>query len=352
MLSSRNKLVVSCTFAIAAGCSSHRDYADAAPSAHATRQNDAPSAADVKDLFRLVNGEVPLSVRHNTPWELIHAAIGLGLDTDVAEGNGGMIRLSEYFSRGTYLAESIWDARGRRLHARRSSYSREAEYHANQFLAYFAMLDVPLDFPLHAGDRVLAVSDLLETARVECDPHGTNAYTLLALAAYGSFDDGWQNEFGQACSVKDLLASEIAVPERTRLACGGTHSLYAIAFTADKFRDELGREPALRHDVAAVLQSEIARCRESQGADGSLKPNLIGVDDKDSTEWRVYATGHSLEWLLLAISDTEAESAMVHRAAAYLVGAIRNQGAGSFSASPLYHALHALRAFASREAEL
>jgi hypothetical protein len=279
---------------------------------------------------------------------LIHAAIGLGINTDAAEGNGsGMIQLSEYFSRGTYLGDTIWDQRGGRLHARRSSYSREAEYHTNQFLAYFAMLAVPLDFPLHGGDRLFAVRDLVDTARIECDPKGTNAYTLLALAAYGNFDDVWHNEFGRACSVKDLLCSEIAVPDRTRLACGGAHSLYAIAFTANRFRDELRGNAVLQDEVMRVLQAEFARCKALQDADGSLKPSVLGMTDKDSPESRVYATGHSLEWLLLADWNTEANSEVVHRAASYLVGVINNQGATSFSASPLYHALHALRVYAS-----
>src|SRR5262249_2940903 len=171
-----------------------------------------------------------LSTARHTPWEIVHAGLGLGMGAELRDpATGQDLRILDYFRRGgPYLSDSIYEARGDDLQMCKSKFPSELERHPNQFLAYFAQENVPLDTRLTVGDRELPLAAMVAAAKKNFHPADEVTFTLIALAVYSdSAEEQWQNRFGQRYSVTDLVALELKADPK-RLACGGAHSLFGL----------------------------------------------------------------------------------------------------------------------------
>lgn len=312
---------------------------------------------DLRDWVNRVLGvareTMVLTTHRHTPWELMHAALGLGPDTPVLdERNGQRITLREYFRRGgPYFSESIYVVYGNDVQMRKSRHRSEIERHPNQFLAKFAQFEFPPEMTIESDAGTFTIADMVETAKRNFDPAAETSWTLIALAAYGTLDDAWADRYGQFTTSRDVLAHELEVTPGELLACGGAHRLFALAFASSRWKtndDELLRK------VEVQLAESLAAIRAAQQSDGSFPASLLDERTRSSVrlapdEATILRTGHHLEWVLVALPDEDLHAPWVRRAVRYLGERVIERDSVPPSGS-WCHALHALRLYRERTA--
>ncbi len=294
--------------------------------------------------------ETRISTAQHTPWELLHAGIGIGPQGSLQDGPA-VLSIVEYFKNGgPYLSQSIYERRHGGVAVRHSQNRSELERHPNQFLAYFGMMGLPLDMPIAVSSPSDAtIKDLLDTACLQFDPTDEITFTLIAAAIYLPDDAMWTDDHGRSWTLKDLIALELAA-DSEMLACGGSHSSYALTLALQKLRGEL--PISLELELADRLQAKVTEIQKSQLIDGSFPAAVIGISDDLSSQYndrssKIYSTGHSLEWILIYLENSELQQDWVKRAISF----IASQDPSSerrINAGTWFHALHALRMYQER----
>jgi len=289
------------------------------------------------------------AARH-TPWELTHAAIGLGMGSPMLDLDGkNRISLEQYFFDDSHhFGSPIFKLEGSDLTIRLAAFVGEMEGHDCQFLAYFALTGVALDTVIRLSGRNFEVSDLVEAAKRRFHPEAYKdvAYVLIAMSHYLSLKERWTNVYGKEMSIETLL--NLAVEQDDRVgACGGTHRLFGLALALRRFEGEFVPSVSPWKEATAVLKSQLVRLRSGRDSDGSIRPSVIHMRDSDRWQDRLYSTGHSMEWAAVYLSDGELQADWVQNAVKYLIRTL-NSNRGADATGSRYHALHALRLYRQR----
>ena len=89
--------------------------------------------------------------------------------------------------------------------------------------------------------------------------------------------------------------------------------------------------------------------RQYQNPDGTFSTAYFrGWGDAADPQLRVSTTGHTLEWLALALADDELRQPWVRNAAGALADALDRLRNEPIDAGPLYHACHGLLIYRTR----
>lgn len=284
------------------------------------------------------------SDRH-TPWELVHAALGLGAAAKITDSAANRITLLAYFANsGPSFGESIYRIADGMVSVRKSGLRRDCERHPNQFLAYFSQLGLDDSTSLLTDGGVRTIRDLVSTAEATFDPLDETTFTLVALSSYCKWDDEWLSASGKYCTLKDVLVAEMAKPLE-KAACRGAHTLYGYVCVATKFSSELRQFPELAAELRGRIEQQRTTAKTTQQPDGSLLlyagTPFQGNQERQERE-KLFSTGHALEWILLGTSDPIGEG-WICDAIRYLARAVQLKSGSDVPASTWYHAVHALR---------
>ncbi len=164
------------------------------------------------------------------------------------------------------------------------------EDHTNQYLHALSVAGVSLDTPIVQLDESwFTVGDLLRNSMQEARSEADHSWTVSAYAYYLELDATWKNKFGEELSFLRLSRELVAEDSHT---CGGTHRLFALARTNALHGDSSGFPDKLRNRIRSALAEEAERLRTS--------PETTDEDQQD-----IVFTGHTLEWLSVALSSNE-----------------------------------------------
>jgi len=318
-----------------------------------TRSAKVPGMRDllseVEKALKTVN-DGHLSTRRNTPWEILHAGIGLGLATRINDPDKDRtISVEQYFARGgPYADRSIYIMIGRDIGTRKSTQASELEWYPNQFLAYFAQMGLPKGFVLRCKDKEFTIADMVASAQRSYSPHEDNTFTIIAFACYLRPGSKWVDQCGQWHSIEELVECAIRYDAKT-LTCGGCHYRSALALA---LRRQAVANPncEIWAKVDQILEEAEEHARHLQNQDGSFPESLGGATERTRTEEeknkaRIQSTGHVLEWLFNYLREDEIQAEWVVRAVSFLA---RGLEVNPFDLPPTaarYHAAHALRMF-------
>jgi hypothetical protein len=214
--------------------------------------------------------------------------------------------------------------------------------HVDQFLMAFADAGVKLDSPIVAeGGREFTVADMLAASKRNFRATQELAWTLVAMSTYVPAGASWTNASGETFDVERLTALAIARDPRMETE-GGPHHLYAVAYALR----ERGSEGGVWADARAYLQKYAMTTRDWQQEDGAFSSRMLRGDAAPrDPKTLVSTTGHSLEWLALALPADELKTAWVRRAVLRLCTVMAEHPTGTFSDGGLYHAAHGLRLY-------
>ena len=143
----------------------------------------------------------------------------------------------------------------------------------------------------------------------------------MALSTYLPLDATWPATDGKEWNIPKMVEMEVA-QNLAESSCGGTHRLYGLATALNRYRKEHeGIElsgPWLKADQK--IKKSIEAARRNQQPDGSFSTNFFERPATDANiEKRIHATGHTLEFIVLAGTDSQVSEPWVTRAAAQLV---------------------------------
>lgn len=316
------------------------------PDEHERLQPLTPQQTALRDRVRRVLGFYytrPLNSRDHNPWEMMHAIIAFGVETEIRRGgpNGAPINAVSYLcGNGTCHGHSLLFMDGNRINARKGPY---VQGHYAQLMAILAQSRVPLNYPLYLGEKRFTLGDLIETEKWNCDENMELTFKLIAFSHYCDTDMTWTNSRGEEWSLPRIIKAELAAPILSNAACGGTHRLTGFAYAvrnrkrqgkpiegewlrAQKYLDDYHRYTLALQNSDGSFSTEWFRRREA-------KPDL---------DRRLQTSGHILEWLVYSLPAEQLDHPQVVKAVNYLTSLLQNGTSRKWEIGPLGHALHAL----------
>jgi hypothetical protein len=222
--------------------------------------------------------------------------------------------------------------------------------HQDQFVAEMAQWGLPLDRKFRVNGKDYTFKDFINHSKMRARTTANQelGWTILILAQFFGTDLQWTNRAGENLKFEDLIRYELDQPMDTA-ACGGTHRLFGLTWSYYLHLRNGGKTVGVWKDVADTLEKHKNLARQYQNSDGSFSTNFFRErgDAKDAA-LRMNTTGHTLEWLALAMNDAELRQPWVENAVnslALMFFNVRNQ---EMDGGALYHATHGLILYYAR----
>lgn len=288
------------------------------------------------------------NTRENTPWEVMHAIIAYGVDTQLFKGGPTGDRVNAVgwmcFNNPCAGEKMLFVNRGK-VDARRGV---GVQGHAGQFLAILAQSHVKSDYPLLVSGKNFTLADLIEHEKETCVSGEELTFKLISLMHYLNSDETWTTRDGQEWSIQRLVREELRQPIRGA-ACGGTHRLMGFSYAVNK-RIQRG-EPIVGEFVRAqkFIQDYHRYTFSLQNPDGSFSTEwFTRRGNSPDIDRRLKTSGHILEWIAFSLSDEELRDPKMVKAVDYVAGLLLKNSNHTWEIGPLGHGLHSLSIYYSR----
>lgn len=319
----------------------------------------APAADDVGSLSPELREKVSRALaihagplvnsRDHNPWEVFHAVIGQGIDTQISRGGPGgepVTAVGWLCFNGRCGGDSLMTLEQGQIAARKGP---RVQGHHGQFLAILAQVHVMPDYPLEYDGRKFTVLDLVESEKLGCRARTELTFKLIGLTHYLGSDAAWKSDDGGDWSIARLIHEEIAQPILRTAPCGGTHRLMGLAYAIRKRKtQELPIDGEFQR-AEKYLNDYHAYAFHLQNADGSFSTSWFeGLGARPDVSRRLQTSGHILEWLAFSLPKDQLQDPRMVKAVEYLADIlIEGQGRG-WEIGPLGHALHSLQIYQER----
>ncbi|MEX2285560.1 MAG: hypothetical protein WD648_00645 [Planctomycetaceae bacterium] len=324
----------------------------------ATPSEGAPAApesvAAIDPLAKQVDEAIRVSSRRylnagtHTPWQIIHGVLALRQDYQLQLGDK-KVNAIEWVSDGPSFGGEQWFQKtqfGGRAHP--YSYNYAFEGHPNQFLAYMSMSHLPLEHTFKAGNDTITVGDMVRNAQAEVNTAEEQTWTLWALSHYLESDAEWQNRYGEPWSIERLVEIEARRQVQTA-ACGGTHSLFAISNARNVYFMTGKPLRGAWLEADQKIKRYVQETRYNQNSDGTFSTNYFrGRGFSNDFVTRIGTTGHTLEFLMLALPEPSLKEEWLRRAVAALCTDLIEHRKEPAECGALYHGLDALVIYRER----
>jgi len=132
-------------------------------------------------------------------------------------------------------------------------------------------------------------------------------------------------------------------------ACGGTHGLFALTIARDRYVKSHDTLSGAWLEADQRINQYIEIARSLQNSDGSFSDNHFeGPGYANHVVARLTSSGHTLEWLALALPNERLEEPWVRRGVDAVVRDLIDTRTRPIQCGPLYHSTHALILYRGR----
>ncbi|GAB5443296.1 MAG: hypothetical protein Fues2KO_36450 [Fuerstiella sp.] len=289
-----------------------------------------------------------LSTDQHTPWQMMHALLGLREDFQLLH-NGQPVSGLKWISEGQVFTNEHWFEKtqhGGRAHPYSVPYAFEG--HANQFLAILSMCGLGLDEEFGTADGTITMRDMINHAQMTLSEKDEPTWTLWALSRYLPPTATWRNAQGELWSIERLVQIQTAKPMRGA-PCGGTHGLFALAHARNVYLRQGKPLRGVWLMAERKIRQHIYTARMQQNSNGTLSSNFFRGRqyDRDFNK-RMASAGHILEFLMIALPQKELNQRWVRRAIEATARDLLNNRKAFVKCSPLYHSVNALNIYLDR----
>jgi hypothetical protein len=228
--------------------------------------------------------------------------------------------------------------------------SKSGQGHADQWLGYLSNCGFALSDPITTGGVNYTFEDYVRQIEWDVPQNAIKEYswTLMSLTAYRPTDYSWRASDGEIWSIEKLLQIELdqvdAAATNVQGPCGGTHRLFGIAIALKRHLAQGGELTGNWKTAQEEIDGAIELARTHQNADGSLSTNFFTGRTGISQDLgqNLHATGHTFEFLAIALPEDRLDEAWFNLAADALCEMFEECGA-------LYHAAHGLVVYRERK---
>lgn len=300
---------------------------------------------------RILNTEI------NAAWQIMHGVICYGRQLEVETPDRGRVSALDYAFSGGQIdgfelmlgSEPLPSTSRLGLKARLEPGSYTGQGHVDQWLAIFAMADLPLDTPVTVAGKTMTLLDWARQAQYDASQNVLDefSWTLIAMTHYFPDEPTWQSIDG-TLSWELLVEAELTY-DIDQSPCGGTHRLAGIT-RALRAKQRLGlADSAVWLQAQALVDQCLVRAKEQRSADGGLSSQYFsrpGVTADLSAE--LASSGHLFEFIALAAPDEELSAPWVELAALRLCEILDRTQRVELDCGGLYHALNGLKIYQQR----
>jgi len=346
------------------------DAKSVAPPAEPVRPTDpldrqVDAALDVTARRVLIAESADPRQRPHTPWQIGHGMLAFRRDY-VVRVRGEKVNAYEWLA-----TNPIYQARVKRgkdaettvekmnwfyltpYGARPQKFTGEPyefEGHPNQFLAFFALARIPLDFEFTIQGRKVTFGDMLNNAKMEVNDREEVTWDLWAFAYYFDPDTEWRNAKGEAWSMERLVSTTLKQFSPTKSPCGGCHALFALASARNAYvQTKSGKFTGAWTEAHVHLEKHIQMAKQMQNRDGSFSSNYFkGPGYASDPSKRISTTGHTLEFLMMAMRQDQLQEKWVRNAVSRLSNDLIQYQAEPLEVGGMYHAADALVLYRER----
>jgi hypothetical protein len=286
-----------------------------------------------------------LRLESHTCAEVLHAALAFGPAAKVfVTGNDNRVSLLEILERETI--EGLVVRQGSAISFRASRFPHDAESHRNQFLAYAAMMGVPKNAIIRCEGESFSIQAMLAASKSQLTLTHDHTYSIIAYVLYEPDQLEWRNEDGRRVDLRELIRAELGA-DRSKQACAGTHSLFALAAVRSQSRSgHAARLSEFDKPIDTVLTEALRTLQRDQETDGSFRMPVASDSGELHGRAEVLYTGHSLEWIAVYLDLKQLDVPWIKKALIYLCRITETESFKSRAGTAEFHALHALRIFA------
>lgn len=291
-----------------------------------------------------------LDAKVHTPWQIMHGMLALRQDYEIKR-DGKKINTLDWIQQGQSFNRQPWVEKtryGGRFHTYTKPYHFEG--HPNQFLAILTMSDLPAEFTFGSRQGPVSIQQMIEHAKMVVNDREEQTWTLWALSKYLPSDASWTNNKGEQWSIERLVQMQTHA-NFNKAACGGTHGLFALAH-ARKHHVEAGNElNGVWIEADQTIKKYINIARALQYSDGTFSCGYFAYKDykKDFAE-RLSPTGHTLEFLMMAVADEDLQKDWIRKGVEAVADDLIDNRRRAVDCGPLYHALDGLVLYLERTA--
>lgn len=336
------------------------------PSDPARSEKDA-SAADLPNDEQFCNlidevldftlSERRLRTDVHAAWQILHGVLAYGLDYQVVD-QGKPVGALDWALNGAAMTGWTMRKGSVGLKAVLEAGSRTGQGHEDQWLAVIAQSGLPTDHPITVGTNHYTIGDLVQQSKYDVYDGKECAWTTIGLSAYVPVQAEWKARDGSLWSLARIMAMEAAAdrsPDEAQRqisesACGGSHRLIGMTMALARYRAALAKEGQDPAELTGpwLAADERIRWAVNTARMFQLPSGAFSVDyfQRSSTSSDLVAhlgsTGHTLEFLSLALDKEELAEPWVARGALHLCEVFQNTRDLDLECGALYHAAHAL----------
>ncbi|QDT64843.1 hypothetical protein [Calycomorphotria hydatis] len=306
-----------------------------------------PFTKNLNDAIDITSRRI-LSADTHTPWQIGHGVLALRHDYEVRV-NGEKVNAIDWISHNPTYDGEPWfylTRYGARTHPFSVPYAFEG--HPNQFLAFLALSKLPKDHKFYISGRTVTLQDFINNAKMSIDEREETTWTLWFFAYYVDLDDRWFSAQRKAWNIERMVQVEMREPV-TKKACGGNHSLFAIASARNAYLQKGQRLYGTWLQAHYYLNRHIELARRLQNNDGTFSSNYYkGRGFTRDPSKRVSTSGHTLEFLMMAVPEEQLQQEWIRNAVSAVSKDLLEHKYTPLEVGGMYHALHSLIIYRER----
>jgi hypothetical protein len=323
-----------------------------------SRRTNAPLATRIDAALERERTQRLLSSTTNAAWQIMHGVISYGGELPLETPDRGVVGALDYAFHGGLIngfelglgSTPLPSTQRTGVTARLEPGSYVGQGHPDQWLAIFAMANVPLETEVMVGDTRRTLLDWGRQAQADVVNNLLNEYswTLIALTHYFPSESQWATADGTTVSWEALVEAELTNDINTS-ACGGTHRLSGIvrALAAHK---QLGLpDSPIWQEARQVVDRAIDNARVNRSRDGSLSSSYFVKPSRSADVGaELSSAGHIFEFLALALPREELAEPWIELAGHRLCDLLDATQGVELDCGALYHALNGLKLYRQR----
>jgi hypothetical protein len=228
--------------------------------------------------------------------------------------------------------------------------SKTGQGHPDQWLAILAQCGLEPTQPIRARNRTYTMEDFVRQVQwdIPRNPVREYSWTLIGLTTYLPTTTTWEATDGEMWSIERLVQVELE-QDLASSACGGTHRLIGMTMALNRHLEAGNPLEGVWAQASERIAESIETARMFQNPDGSFSSNYFQRPGRTADLAQdLGVTGHTLEFLVLAMTEDQLKEPWVRRAVAHLCRLFHKTREVPLECGALYHAAHGLALYRER----
>lgn len=290
-----------------------------------------------------------MDTKEQGAWQILHGVLAYGRALRIRH-EGELVPAVDVISNGGMINGFLLRPGDHGLDSVVQAGSTQGQGHDDQWLAELSQGGMDLDYPIRWGEKTYTLRDMLTQSQWDVRDGAEASWTLMGLVNFLPIDSEWEAGDGTKWNFPRLVEME-ANFDVNESACGGTHRLVGLCLAVNAY---LAQNPDAKltgpwAKADAKVQQAIGLAKEYQQRDGAFSANYFArpAETADIVE-RIGTTGHTLEFLCFAMTDSQLAEPWVANAANHLCQLLEDTKDQPVECGALYHALHGLQLYRYR----